>query len=279
MGTTLITFPKSPFLDMKTGLPSREWMQWLQNPNVINITIGGGGALSVASGGTGLSTIPGPQQILIGNGTGYSLGTISSILPAFTGDASTTFGNTVITFATVNNNVGSFGSPSSSTQFTVNAKGLITAASVVPIAITSGAVSGTITNDLAAAGVIGEYISASVVSGSAISLTTSVAANVTNIALTAGDWNVSGVIGFQGSGTTNVTYLQSSISSVSATNGTLGQLSALSPVAVIPSDQLVATPSVRISLAAPATIYLVAQGNFTVSTLKAYGFISARRAR
>ena len=55
-----------------------------------------------------------------------------------TGDAT---GSTALTLATVNNNVGSFGISASVAQFTVNAKGLITAAANVAISIASTAVS------------------------------------------------------------------------------------------------------------------------------------------
>ena len=36
---TNIRFPQSPFLDPLTGGPAREWIVWLQNPNVISQTI------------------------------------------------------------------------------------------------------------------------------------------------------------------------------------------------------------------------------------------------
>ena len=36
---TNIKFPQSPFLDPLTGGPAREWIVWLQNPNVISQTI------------------------------------------------------------------------------------------------------------------------------------------------------------------------------------------------------------------------------------------------
>jgi len=55
-----------------------------------------------------------------------------------TGDAT---GSTALTLATVNNNVGSFGIAASVAQFTVNAKGLITAAANVAISIASTAIS------------------------------------------------------------------------------------------------------------------------------------------
>ena len=36
---TNIRFPQSPFLDPLTGGPAREWIVWLQNPNVVSQTI------------------------------------------------------------------------------------------------------------------------------------------------------------------------------------------------------------------------------------------------
>jgi len=36
---TNIRFPTSPFLDQTTSRPSREWIQWLQNPNLVSQTV------------------------------------------------------------------------------------------------------------------------------------------------------------------------------------------------------------------------------------------------
>ena len=69
--STNINIPYSPFLDPTTGRPAQEWLLWLMNPNVISFNIAT--ALPVTSGGTGLSTIPTNGQLLIGNGTGYTL--------------------------------------------------------------------------------------------------------------------------------------------------------------------------------------------------------------
>jgi hypothetical protein len=53
---------------------SREWYRWFYS---LYNTVGGGiGVIPVASGGTGLSTIPTNGQLLIGNGTGYTLNTL-----------------------------------------------------------------------------------------------------------------------------------------------------------------------------------------------------------
>jgi len=71
---TNINIPYSPFINEITGRPNQEWLLWLMNPNVISISLGS--ALAVTSGGTGLSTIPTNGQLLIGNGTGYTLNTL-----------------------------------------------------------------------------------------------------------------------------------------------------------------------------------------------------------
>ena len=68
---TNINIPYSEFLNQTTGRPNQEWLLWLMNPSFISINIGS--ALPVTSGGTGLTTIPTAGQLLIGNGTGYTL--------------------------------------------------------------------------------------------------------------------------------------------------------------------------------------------------------------
>jgi hypothetical protein len=69
-----ITAPRVDFLDSNTGKISREWYMFLYN--LYTITGSGTGVVQVTNGGTGLSTIPSNGQLLIGNGTGYSLNTL-----------------------------------------------------------------------------------------------------------------------------------------------------------------------------------------------------------
>mgnify|MGYP000452782853 CR=1 FL=1 len=63
-------------------------------------------------------------------------------LPAFSGDATTSAGASVITLATVNSNVGTFGNATQTSAVTVNAKGLVTAASNVTVTPAIGSVTG-----------------------------------------------------------------------------------------------------------------------------------------
>lgn len=111
-----------------------------------SLTLGWTGTLAVSRGGTGAGTFT-AHGVLIGEGTSAisatAAGTSGQLLigqgatsdPTFntmSGDA--TIANTgALTLATVNANVGSFGNATSVATFTVNAKGLITAASNVAI--------------------------------------------------------------------------------------------------------------------------------------------------
>ena len=136
----------------------------------------------------------------------------------------------------------------------------------------------------AAAGDIGEVISAQVLSGAGIALTTGVAKDVTSIALTAGDWDVVGTVGFTTAGTTSVTLIQQSISQTLDTlDVTPGAFQARGFAAIVPGVSslffVMGANRIRISLAATTTIHLVAQAVFTVAALTAYGRIEARRAR
>lgn len=144
------------------------------------------------------------------------------------------------------------------------------------------AIVGTTTNDSAAAGDVGEYVSSSVAIGSAISLSTGVAANVTSISLSAGDWDVSGAVHFVPTATTSISFEAAGVNSTSATFGAVGtyaQRVQAASVSGSTTGDAYTIPRTRFSLTGTTTIYLVAQGNFSASTLKAAGQISARRVR
>ena len=112
-----------------------------------------GGTLALANGGTGATTAAGAQTNLnvpsrtgagasgtwpiaaasISPGSTIALtGDVLYTSPTFTGAAPVT---AAATLATVNSNVGTFGSASNVARVTVNAKGLVTAASNVPIGL------------------------------------------------------------------------------------------------------------------------------------------------
>ena len=70
-----ITAPRVEFLD-QNGKISREWYMFLYNLYALVGT--GTGVIPVTSGGTGVTTIPTNGQLLIGNGTGYTLNTLGT---------------------------------------------------------------------------------------------------------------------------------------------------------------------------------------------------------
>jgi hypothetical protein len=141
---------------------------------------------------------------------------------------------------------------------------------------------GTATNDSAAAGYIGEYISSQVLVGSAVTLTTATAANVTSISLTAGDWDVEGTVALDYSASPAVSYFLAWISTTSATNPTVPNSGAYycdgGAGAYNAVGKVTPVGRTRISLSGTTTVYLSVQETFT-GTIKAYGFIGARRAR
>jgi len=73
---TQIPAPRVPLLNAQTGAVSMEWFLWFTN--VYTITGGGLDITPVINGGTGLGTIPSNGKLLIGNGTGYSLNTLTA---------------------------------------------------------------------------------------------------------------------------------------------------------------------------------------------------------
>lgn len=133
------------------------------------------------------------------------------------------------------------------------------------------------TNTAPPAGYIGEQIRATVSLASAITLTNVTAANVTSISLTAGIWDVSGIVMFPGAAITG-TQFSASINTTSATLGTAGDNFVQTPTPpTSSSDQTLTIPSYRLTLGSTTTVYLIAMGAFSVGTLKAYGRISGTR--
>ena len=140
----------------------------------------------------------------------------------------------------------------------------------------------TTTNDNAATGSVGEFVSSIVDSSSGVSLTSPVTKEVTNISLTAGDWDVWGLVGFTGTAT-----------SVNVRLGLTDTVSATIPAFPMPRYQdtkidsfatqgtyiTADVPRQRYSLSGTTTIYLNARLLFSGGTANAFGAIYARRMR
>ena len=148
MATSYLRYPQSPFLDPVTQRPAREWLIWLQNPNVSTITVGVGLVNSVNGGTTGLT-------------------------PAAAASGAVTLGGTV--------NVPSGGTGANTLTGYVKGNGTapMTASATVPIADVSGA--GTMaTQNAGTVAITGGSIAGTSVS--ATTLTTSSTVTINNLA-------------------------------------------------------------------------------------------------
>lgn len=145
-----------------------------------------------------------------------------------------------------------------------------------------GQTRGTAKNDNAAAGNVGEIISSTVLQGSAVSLVTATAKDVTTISLTPGDWDVSIAGYFLPGASTTIASATASLSQTADTvNSITPNFAQFAGNNIVIGGNIVSThvPPVRVSLAATTTLRFVALANFGVSTCKAFGTISARRVR
>ncbi len=150
---------------------------------------------------------------------------------------------------------------------------------------------GTTTNNNAAAGSVGEIITASTLRSSATSISSSSPTTFATIALTAGDWDVSCAFGLRAGGATVYTTI---VGGISTTNNGLpggdaqcvqdaaGQMTIAWQDSAAPgsgNDICFTGPKSRVSISTNTNYYLVVEAVFTGSTSTAYGSITARRAR
>lgn len=114
-----------------------------------------------------------------------------------------------------------------------------------------------------------------------VNLVTTAAKDYLGISLTAGEWDVSGVITYLGTASTTISYMVSGSGSVSATYGGMGSYiqygftsgSTLGAALV----QQFSVPTTRYRLSSTSIIYCIAAGSFAVSTEAAYGQCRATR--
>jgi len=126
---------------------------------------------------------------------------------------------------------------------------------------------------------LGEIISSEIPAGSAISLTTGTAANITSITITPGKWKITSEASFIGDGSTSITQYQAGINTTSAAYPSKARFRVITPAFVPASGVGFGGPTgdLYIEVAADTLVYLVAQGTFTAGALQAFGNIYATR--
>lgn len=188
------------------------------------------------------------------------------------------FSQSVAPAGTVSNGTANQVAYYSATGSTIAGSGALTVGS----SGSNGIIQGTNTNDNAATGKVGEYVSSTV--GTSNAPSSGNFGDLTSISLTAGDWDVSGVVYWTINGATWSTGEMgiSSTSGNSVTGLIFGHTrtrlifsSTGSAITTIP----LALPTVRFSLSTTTTIYLKYSAAFSVGTPQAEGRISARRIR
>ncbi|MBB0023622.1 hypothetical protein D7S70_08150 [Ralstonia pickettii] len=258
------------------------------NSGINAATLGGAtfaapGAIGGTTAGSGAFTALSASGTVSGAGFTSLLSPYAPLAsPALTGTptAPTATGNTNTTqVATTAFVEGEFASPptagfGSTTRRPVAAT-TISATSTITPSSTAGIV-GTTTNDSANAGSVGEYVTNSTTN---TNLSNGVSANLTSISLSAGDWDIGGNAYFHPGASTVITGLGVSISTTSAISNGLGGLTYIQANYNTGGGNYLTTPTVRLSLSATTTVYLVGIANFGTSTMQGDGMIRARRVR
>lgn len=166
--------------------------------------------------------------------------------------------------------------PSDTSRYAAsNPSGFQTAGQVTTIART-----GTTTNDNAAAGQIGEFLSARLLSTSPLALPSGVDTVLLTLALTAGDWDVWGSIGFTMASNNN-TILKAWLNAGGVTAPSIDQFggNVMNSVANNTPQAIVPLPPMRVSAASPVNVALGSSTTTGGGTISGWGKIMARRVR
>ena len=147
----------------------------------------------------------------------------------------------------------------------------------------TGTIVGVTDGSAAASGIVGEYLSAVVQFASLVHLTAGVAANVTSLTLTAGDWDVWGDVYFSADFNDSSAACIGGLSTVSATFPSANALPRGFSTALgldTSATTSVGGMQIRISSSGSTTIYLVAECVDNLTGINGvFGQIQARRRR
>lgn len=170
---------------------------------------------------------------------------------------------------------GSFVGSTSAVLTTPNV-GVATATSVDFSNYATGGIIGTSTNNSAASGYVGEYLTGT---ASGVSLVSNTGKTVVTLSLTAGDWDVFGNLSFVPNASSTIASLATSISLTTDTLEVNAGLTSLVAVFTTGSTQYLCAGVTRMSLSGTTNVYLIGKSIFSISTMTATGIISARRVR
>jgi hypothetical protein len=227
-----------------------------------------------------LSSIITPSNITTATNT-QTLTNKTLTSPVMTAPALGTPASGVVTNLTGTASININGTVGATTPSTVAATTLSASGAITP-SQTAGIV-GTTTNNNADAGAVGEYVEGQRSSASALGITPSLTVvDVTSISLTAGDWDVRGIVWFNTGGIA-ITFLAAAISTTSATLPSLNAGGTGYAQLGIPFTSGGPGSSVsvilRLSLSTTTTVYLLGQAGFTSGAPNCFGTIAARRVR
>jgi hypothetical protein len=117
-------------MDERTGTISREWFRFLNN--LYTILGGGNGIIGTINGGTGTDTTPTDGQLLIGNGAGYTLNTLTEGTGIGVANGA---GSVAVKIKDTGVIANSYGTAASVPNYAVNAQGQLISSAAVAIAI------------------------------------------------------------------------------------------------------------------------------------------------
>jgi len=213
--------------------------------------------------------------------------TYSSASLSYVGISSLTTTNGVLTLSSASvSYLGISSTPwtnvSASTITTLNTN-KITSGGANAITLGSGGVGilGTNTNDNASAGNYGFYAT-SFSASPGFTCSNNAFIDIATVTLSAGDYDITGIVDFSGSGITGTEYVggigtTGGNSSAGMSFGDTMVETPTSPTSAATSDVVI--PGVRKSFGTSTTVYLKAYALFSAGTLKAFGRISYREAR